>query len=151
MFGISTVIYKDDLTVLSCSSMDPLVYCYSIVIKYFIFVIQLYDTIDFIIYIFIYFIVYYKINDVTYQNIFFSCIKLWDLRKSYRQITGNKEPLPLAKYFHNMQTRQNVGYIDMIINPQSTRLYASGANNIIHCYSLESLEKSIYFIFIYDL
>lgn len=31
----------------------------------------------------------------------------------------------------------------MIINPQSTYLYASGTNNIIYCYPLDSLNKGI--------
>lgn len=76
----------------------------------------------------------------------FSYIKHWDLRKSYRQVNGNKEPLPLAKYFdYKHDTQQSIGYADMVVNSESTRLYASGMNNIIHCYSLESPQRSTYF------
>jgi len=78
---------------------------------------------------------------------FYSNIKLWDLRKTYRQVTGSTEPLPLTKYFSNgHDSNRSIGYGDMITNPQLTRLYASNANGIIDCYSLESLDKSMYLI-----
>lgn len=77
--------------------------------------------------------------------IFFSSdIKLWDLRKSYRQVNGNTEPLPLMKYFNEMKiSSRNNGYVDLITNPQSTLMYASCINNVIYCYSLDSTETSI--------
>ncbi|XP_008188066.2 protein lethal(2)denticleless isoform X1 [Acyrthosiphon pisum] len=92
MFGVSSVIFKTDQTVISCSSMD---------------------------------------HD----------IKLWDLRKSYRQVKGNTEPLPLMKYFNEMKISPlNNGYVDIITNPQSTLMYASCINNVIYCYSLDSTD-----------
>ncbi|KAL4135193.1 hypothetical protein QTP88_006833 [Uroleucon formosanum] len=89
IFGLSSVIFKTDQTIISCSTMD--------------------------------------------HN-----IKLWDLRKSYRQVKGNTEPLPLMKYSNEIKI--NNGYTDLIINPQSTLMYASCISNVIHCYSLDSTE-----------
>lgn len=58
----------------------------------------------------------------------------------------NTEPLPLLKYLHPLNhTQRNIGFSDMIINPQSTHLYGSGINNVIYCYVLDSTERSIYF------
>lgn len=92
MFGISTVIFKNDQTVISCSSMD---------------------------------------HD----------IKLWDLRRSYRQVNGSTEPLPVMKYFNKVKVSSLCnGYTDIITNPQSTLMYASCINNVIYCYSLDSTE-----------
>ncbi|XP_026818722.1 denticleless protein homolog B [Rhopalosiphum maidis] len=92
IFGVSSVIFKTDQTVISCSSMDY-------------------------------------------------AIKLWDLRKSYRQVNGNIEPLPLTKYFNGNKTSPRFNaYTDIIINPQSTLMYASCIDNRIYCYSLESTE-----------
>lgn len=70
---------------------------------------------------------------------------MWDLRKSYCQVKGNTEPLPLIKYTNDkIKSHSCMGYIDMIISPNSTHLYASGTNNVIDCYLLDSIEKSIY-------
>lgn len=69
---------------------------------------------------------------------------MWDLRKSYRQVGGMREPLPLMKFVHKSKSVMYSGYDDMIINPQHTMLYASGINSIIYCYSLEMLERSNY-------
>ncbi|CAI6376892.1 unnamed protein product [Macrosiphum euphorbiae] len=91
-FGVSSVIFNTDQTVISCSSMD---------------------------------------HD----------IKLWDLRKSYRQVQGNTEHQPLMKYFNEMKISPlNNGYIDIITNPQCTLMYASCKNNVIYCYSLDSTD-----------
>lgn len=71
------------------------------------------------------------------------------MRKSYRQVNAKVEPLPLMKYTQTKNVcMKNCGYIDMIINPQYTRLYASGINNVINCFSLDSTEKGIFVSFI---
>ncbi|CAI6353483.1 unnamed protein product [Macrosiphum euphorbiae] len=70
-------------------------------------------------------------------------INLWDLRKSYSQVNGNKEHQPLMKYFNEMTMPIKIyGYINIITNPQSTLMYASGINNVIYCYSLDSTETN---------
>lgn len=77
-------------------------------------------------------------------------IKLWDLRKSYRQVNAKVEPLPLMKYIRNKNVcMENCGYIDMITNPQNNRLYASGINNVINCFSLDSTEKGICYLYLF--
>ncbi|XP_050439010.1 denticleless protein homolog B isoform X2 [Adelges cooleyi] len=92
--GVSCVIFKNDHTVLSCSSMDPY-------------------------------------------------IKVWDTRKSYRQVTGIIEPVPLLKYSHeNIYGLLNSGYVDMVTNPLLTHLYASGIDNVIYCYPLDSTTNT---------
>lgn len=58
----------------------------------------------------------------------------------------NTEPLPLLKYLHPMHhSLRNIGFSDMILNPQSTHLYGSGIDNVIYSYELDSAERSIYF------
>lgn len=88
------------------------------------------------------------IHNIILIKIVFSYIKVWDLRKSYRQVKANIEPLPITKYFHQKKNAdQNIGYSDMIINAQSSDLYANCINNTIYRYSLESLNKSTYLFY----
>lgn len=86
------------------------------------------------------FVLTYKMHKIKY---FFSIIKVWDLRKTSCQVNGNREPLPVFKYFSDKNSLFDFGYMDMIINNQSTHLYASGTNNIIYCFLLDSLKKGI--------
>lgn len=70
------------------------------------------------------------------------------MRKSYRQVKANVEPLPITKYFHQKKNaEQNIGYSDIIINAQSSDLYANCINNTIYRYSLESPNKSTYLFY----
>lgn len=48
------------------------------------------------------------------------------------------------KFTHDNKTSLNSGYTDMVINPQHNMLYANGINNVIYCYSLDSIERSNY-------
>lgn len=69
-------------------------------------------------------------------------LKVWDLRKSYRQVRGSTEPLPVSKYYSgDRNTPIFNGFTDIIQNPQSTMMYASCINNTIYCYSLDSADK----------
>lgn len=88
------------------------------------------------------------IHNIILIKIVFSYIKVWDLRKSYRQVKANVEPLPITKYFHQKKNaEQNIGYSDIIINAQSSDLYANCINNTIYRYSLESPNKSTYLFY----
>jgi hypothetical protein len=81
--------------------------------------------------------------------IIFSIIKVWDLRKSYRNVKIFGEPLPRMRYYHKQKPKTIfVGFMDMITNPQLTRLYASGVNNMVYSYALDSTESSINIYFI---
>ncbi|XP_025200533.1 denticleless protein homolog B [Melanaphis sacchari] len=92
IYGISSLIFKTDQTVISCSSLDY-------------------------------------------------TIKLWDLRKTYRQVNGNIEPLPLKKYSNGMKNSPRFnGYSDIVSSPQSNLMYASCINNGIYSYLLDSEE-----------
>lgn len=76
--------------------------------------------------------------------VIFSIIKVWDLRKSYRNVKIFGQPIPRMKYYHKQKPKTIfVGFMDMITNPQLTHLYASAVNNVIYCYSLDSTESSI--------
>jgi len=53
------------------------------------------------------------------------------------------EPIPLLKYNIGLEGRKSrfrgdIGYVDMVINTQSTHLYASATDQVIYCYSLDS-------------
>uniref|UniRef100_A0A2S2QAU7 Protein lethal enticleless n=1 Tax=Sipha flava TaxID=143950 RepID=A0A2S2QAU7_9HEMI len=70
-------------------------------------------------------------------------IKVWDLRKSYRNVKIFGEPLPRMRYYHKQKPKTIfVGFMDMITNPQLTRLYASGVNNMVYSYALDSTESN---------
>ncbi|VVC34555.1 Hypothetical protein CINCED_3A012480 [Cinara cedri] len=90
-YGISSVIYQNDLSIISCSSNDP-------------------------------------------------AINVWDLRKSYRQVKGNTESLPLKKYYCSETSSH--GFIDIHLNPQSSLLYASRLRDSIFCFSLDSAQRT---------
>lgn len=83
---------------------------------------------------------------------FFSNIKVWDLRRSYRQVSGNHESLALKKFTMSSSTCCSYGgFTDLILNPKATLLYAIGTQNIIYCFDLESTKTSKLFFFIYYL
>lgn len=68
-----------------------------------------------------------------------SSIKLWDLRKTSCQVHGTTEPLPLRRKNQIKSCLPSkIGYVDMITNVQPTLSYASGTNEVIYCYSLNS-------------
>ncbi|XP_050527322.1 denticleless protein homolog B isoform X2 [Daktulosphaira vitifoliae] len=70
-------------------------------------------------------------------------IKVWDIRRSYRQNKGSIEPKPLFSYCHkNKNALANSGYVDMITNSLYTHLYASGVDNVIYCYPLNDATNT---------
>ncbi|XP_027844129.2 denticleless protein homolog B isoform X1 [Aphis gossypii] len=93
IYGVNTLIYRNDQTIISGSSLDH-------------------------------------------------ALKVWDLRKSYRQVRGSTEPLPVTKYYcGDINSPRFNGFTDIILNPESTKMYASCVTNTIYCYSLDSADK----------
>lgn len=69
------------------------------------------------------------------------------MRKTYSYIKSYGDPKPQMKYYHGEKyvqfPKSSSGFMDLITNPQLTRLYASGLNNVIYCYSLDSTENGM--------
>lgn len=50
----------------------------------------------------------------------------------------------VMKYLHPLaQAQEYIGFTDIVLNPQATRMYGSGVDNIIYCYQLDSTNTSI--------
>lgn len=61
---------------------------------------------------------------------------MWDLRKS----NDHLGPCEIVKYSNH---NEFAGYRNMILHPQSNYLYASGTNDIVYCYLLDSTAKGM--------
>lgn len=55
---------------------------------------------------------------------------------------------PLIKY-QASSAEFNLGYTDIIMNPQGTLLYAHGTDNVIYCFPLGSTYRGIIYLKIY--
>lgn len=71
------------------------------------------------------------------EKILFRYLKLWDMRR----ICFEGKHSPLSKL--NCDQIHNFGFGDIIENPESTLLYASGLNNVIYCFALDTTDTGI--------
>lgn len=65
---------------------------------------------------------------------------MWDLRKIHSEVQ-NMSSTPILTLNN---TKKKIGYMDMVINPNATHLYASNSSNAIDCYLLDSTDTSNY-------
>ncbi|KAJ8309036.1 hypothetical protein KUTeg_013910 [Tegillarca granosa] len=67
------------------------------------------------------------------------CVKVWDIRKNFSNITT--DPLPKQSFYYSGTSKKTHGYSSLVLDSSYTRLFASCTDDVIYMYDLTTSSQ----------